>query len=254
MHLRFILAASVLLFTSLAAHADELTFTYDGAVSFPLASFPTPYFTTVNSFGFYDVPVVSGDTNHSEEVAIVDFPSGDYAFVLAGSPVYLGTSGIGINCGPDPCGSLQMIRSPTCWKRDLTRISGGKIHRNSLSRSVPVLGLRLSGNLEEAIHKADPMVDAWPAGEAVSAPNHPHDLKALDCGGRCLHRLETVCGSDDPLECTMICFNDVVQVLRRAMSCVFGQPTFSVEPVDCFRIGRKLSVVIDVGGQSAWWP
>jgi hypothetical protein len=46
--------------------------------------------------------------------------------------------------------------------------------------------------------------------------------------------------SDDPFERTMICFDDVVQVLRCAMSCVFGQLTVTLEPVDGFRIRGKL--------------
>jgi len=71
------------------------------------------------------------------------------------------------------------------------------------------LGLR--SNLEEPVYEADLVVDALLAGEAVTSADHPHDLEALDRSACCLHRLEAACGPDHPLECTMICFNDVVQ-------------------------------------------
>ena len=48
----------------------------------------------------------------------------------------------------------------------------------------------------------------------------------------------------------MICFDDVIQVLRCAVSGVFGQLSVTLEPLDRFGYEGSLSVVIDVGGQS----
>ena len=54
-------------------------------------------------------------------------------------------------------------------------------------------------------HKADLIKDAWLAREAVSAPNHPHDLETLDRGRRSLDGLEASCRLYDLLQRPMVC-------------------------------------------------
>ncbi len=89
------------------------------------------------------------------------------------------------------------------------------------------------------------------SGKAVhiAAPNHAHDLEAFDREDGSLHGLKASWWLDDSFQRPLICLDDVVQVLRRAVSCVFGQLTVTLELLDGFRVGGKLIVVIDVGGQ-----
>jgi len=78
---------------------------------------------------------------------------------------------------------------------------------NQLERSSPASGGRSSGNLEELVYKADLIADATLAREAVSAPDHSHDLESLDCGCRCAHGLKAACGSYHPLG--LCCINSL---------------------------------------------
>jgi hypothetical protein len=109
------------------------------------------------------------------------------------------------------------------------------------------LGLR--GNLEKPLHQADFIVDTLLAGEAVTSPDHTHDLEALYCGWRGLHRLKASRWSDDPLERAMIRFDDVVQVFRRSVSSAHRQLPTALQPRNGFRVRTEL-----VGCDRGWWP
>jgi len=64
--------------------------------------------------------------------------------------------------------------------------------------------------------------------------------KPLIVAAAVFYCLETSCWPDDLLEPTMICFNDVVQVIRCKVSCAGRQLAIAPETLDRFRIGAEL--------------
>ena len=58
----------------------------------------------------------------------------------------------------------------------------------------------------------------------MAAPDHAHDLEALDRSVSGLHRLEAPGGTDQPFERTMIGLDPVVEVLRRDCCINGGEP------------------------------
>jgi len=71
---------------------------------------------------------------------------------------------------------------------------------NELECSSPASGEGSSGILEELVHKADLIADAWLARGAVSAPDYPHDLEAFDRGDGSHHGLKASCWLDDSFQ------------------------------------------------------
>ena len=53
----------------------------------------------------------------------------------------------------------------------------------------------------------------------MTSADHPHHLEALDRIDGRLHSLKAPCWADDSLERSMIRFDNVVEVLARAMLC-----------------------------------
>ncbi len=72
-------------------------------------------------------------------------------------------------------------------------------------------------DLEQLVDETDPVLNMRLAGEAVASTDHTHHLKSFYRGGGCLHRLKASCGTNDSLEGTMICLNDVVQIFAGPM-------------------------------------
>ena len=87
---------------------------------------------------------------------------------------------------------------------------------------------RDSEDVEEFVYETDLVLDARLTCEAMPSTDHTHHFKALDRSGRCPHRLKASCRANDSLECAMICFDDVVQVLRCPMFCIGRQLAFSL--------------------------
>jgi hypothetical protein len=83
-----------------------------------------------------------------------------------------------------------------------------------------LLSGRDSEDVEELVYETDLLSDAGLTCEAMPAPDHTHDFKALDGSRRCLHRLKASGGTNDSFECAMIGFNDVVQVFAGPVFCV----------------------------------
>lgn len=103
--------------------------------------------------------------------------------------------------------------------------------------------------MEELIHEADLIADAWFAREAVSATDHSHDLEALDCRRRRLHGLEASRRLDDLLQRPMVRLDDVVQVFRCPVPRLVRQLAVTLEPPDRFRVRAEL-----IRGDGGWWP
>jgi hypothetical protein len=58
-------------------------------------------------------------------------------------------------------------------------------------------------NIEQLDDELNFAGDLGLAEEAMEAADHPHDLKSLDGGRRCSHRLKTAGGTDHPFEATV---------------------------------------------------
>jgi hypothetical protein len=74
----------------------------------------------------------------------------------------------------------------------------------------------------------------------MASADHPHHLKALDRSGCRLHCPKASGGADNPLECSMVCLDDVVEVLAGAMLRIALQHAFSLQPAERFGIGAEL--------------
>ena len=70
------------------------------------------------------------------------------------------------------------------------------------------------------------------AHKAMTAADHPHDLEALDRSGRRLHCLKASGTPDDSFECSMIGFDNVVQVLACPVFCARRQFALPLQPVE----------------------
>src|SRR5512144_135111 len=75
----------------------------------------------------------------------------------------------------------------------------------------------LGGKIEEFVDEPHFACDPGFDQHALAAPDHAHDLEALDRGVSGLHRLEAPGGTDQPFERAMIGLDPVVEVLRRAV-------------------------------------
>jgi hypothetical protein len=64
-----------------------------------------------------------------------------------------------------------------------------------------LLSGRDSEDVEELVYETNFLSDAGLACEAMPAPDHTHDFKALDGSRRCLHRLKASGGTNDSFEC-----------------------------------------------------
>ena len=73
----------------------------------------------------------------------------------------------------------------------------------------------------------------------MTPANHPYDFEAVDGSDRRLHPLKAPCRADDLLECSMIRFDHVVQVLARAMLCRLCQLAFPLQRSDGVWIRSK---------------
>ncbi len=105
------------------------------------------------------------------------------------------------------------------------------------------------GNLEELVHKADLIAYAWLAREAVSAPDHSHDLETLDRGRRSLDGLEA---SYRLMTCFNAPWSASIRLFRyfnvRCLVSLGSWPSrFSLSIASGYE--RSLSVVMDTGGQ-----
>ncbi|RZU30378.1 hypothetical protein BDD14_6135 [Edaphobacter modestus] len=70
--------------------------------------------------------------------------------------------------------------------------------------------LQISSNIEQLVDELNFAGDFRLAEEAMATADHTHNLKSLDGGRRCSHRLKTAGGTDHPLETAVVCLNDVV--------------------------------------------
>jgi hypothetical protein len=68
----------------------------------------------------------------------------------------------------------------------------------------------------------------------MASADHPHHLKALDRSGPRLHCLKASSRADDPLKCSVVCLDDVVEVLAGAMLRIVLQLAFSLQPAERF--------------------
>src|SRR5688572_29449758 len=83
---------------------------------------------------------------------------------------------------------------------DRTELTQSKVHSNSKT--------------EELVYNTDFAYRSWLLPGAVTAADHAHDFEALQGRRGGSHRLETARRPDHALERTMVCLNDVVQILR----------------------------------------
>jgi hypothetical protein len=90
---------------------------------------------------------------------------------------------------------------------------------------------------EELVHKTDFACRAWLLQDAVTATDHPHDLKALQSCVGCFRPLEAARRPDHALEGTMIRLDDVVQVFRGSVLNLFRQQPLALQAPDCLGIG-----------------
>ena len=74
-----------------------------------------------------------------------------------------------------------------------------------------------SEDIEQLVDEAHLVLHVRLAHEAMTAADHPHHLKAFDRSRRRLHCLKASRGANDSLQCTVVRFNEVVQILARAM-------------------------------------
>ena len=98
----------------------------------------------------------------------------------------------------------------------------------------------LGGEIEEFVDESHFACDPGFDQDAMAAPDHAHDLEALDRGVSGLHRLEAPGGTDQPFERTMIGLDPVVEVLRRPVPDRVFQLALPFQPAQCLRIGTKL--------------
>ena len=122
---------------------------------------------------------------------------------------------------------------------------------NSVGRSW-LLHVYSSGDLEDVEQLVDEthlVLHVRLAREAMASADHPHHLEALDRSGRRLHCLKAAGRPDHSFEGAVVCFDDVIEVLARAMPCIGRQPAFPLQPNDGFGVGAEL-----VGGDRGWRP
>src|SRR3984957_14367259 len=72
-------------------------------------------------------------------------------------------------------------------------------------------------DVEQLVYEAHLVFDMRLTREAMSSADHSHHLEPLHCSGGRLHCLKASRGANDSLQCAVVGFNDVVQILARAM-------------------------------------
>ena len=72
-------------------------------------------------------------------------------------------------------------------------------------------------DVEQLVYEAHLVFDMRLTGEAMSSADHPHHLEPLHRSGGRLHCLKASRGANDSLKCAVVRFNEVVQILARAM-------------------------------------
>ena len=91
---------------------------------------------------------------------------------------------------------------------------------NSVGRSSSVARFKSGSDnedVEQLVYEAHLVFDMGLTREAMSSADHPHHLEALHRSGGRLHCLKASRGANDSLQCAVVRFNDVVQILARAM-------------------------------------
>ena len=73
----------------------------------------------------------------------------------------------------------------------------------------------------------------------MTAADHAHDFKPLQCRGGGFHALEAARRTDHALERAMIRLKDVIQIFRRAVFDILRQQTFILQAQDCLWIRRQ---------------
>jgi hypothetical protein len=95
-------------------------------------------------------------------------------------------------------------------------------------------------DIKQLVNKPDFVFDMRLTREAMPSASHPHDFEPFDRGGGCLHRLKAARWPNDPFECAVVCLDDVVEVLARAVPGIGRQLAFSLKSADGLGIGAKL--------------
>ena len=91
---------------------------------------------------------------------------------------------------------------------------------NSVGCSSSIARFRSGSDIEDVeqlVYEAHFVFDMQLTREAMSSADHPHHLESLHHSGGRLHRLKASRGANDSLQCAVVCFNDVVQILARAI-------------------------------------
>ncbi len=104
------------------------------------------------------------------------------------------------------------------------------------------------GKTEELVHKTDFACHAGLYRGAMATTDHSHHLEALDCRTRRFHALEATGWVDHALERAVICFDDIVQVLRGPVLDIFASNPSLCKRRMAFGYEASLSVVIEDGG------
>src|SRR5512133_2804429 len=99
--------------------------------------------------------------------------------------------------------------TPACLIQRRCSVNGSRAE----SGCTPQRGL--GGEIEEFVDESHFTCDPGFDQDAMAAPDHAHDLEALDRGVSGLHRLEAPGGTDQLFQRTMIGLDPVVEVLRR---------------------------------------
>src|SRR5271170_2622047 len=90
---------------------------------------------------------------------------------------------------------------------------------NFVGRSSSVTRFPSGGDnedVEQLVYEAHLVFDMRLTREAMSSADHPHHLEPLHRSGGRLHCLKASRGANDSLQCAVVGFNDVVQILARA--------------------------------------
>jgi hypothetical protein len=74
-------------------------------------------------------------------------------------------------------------------------------------------------DFERSVDEMDLVFDMQLAREALASTDHLHHFESLDRRGCRPHGLEAARGSNDSFERSVVCLDDVVEVLAHAMFC-----------------------------------
>ena len=102
----------------------------------------------------------------------------------------------------------------------MDHVPGGLCCINSVGRSSSVERFASGSDIEDVeqfVYEAHLVFDMRLTRDAMSSADHPHHLEPLHRSGCRLHCLKASRGAKDSLQCAVVRFNDVVQILARAM-------------------------------------